>query len=264
MLENEQELKGPGQDSGLNSTESFATYDRATSSWKTSQGSLFEAWIEYSETWPQRGMMRNGRCYPQPMSELPTSANGSGLLPTPTGSQARSEGSILQMRRLVDEGRMTEQEAEQMIGGSLRPARMKHWPTPRANIAMSATITPKATHDPKRRRNLETEVGKSLWPTPISQEAKHGAPTAWELETDHSATKCSLRVAVAKRMLPTPQAGDYRGPNTNPGSRSQSSVLPQSAHSLPAKVGGKLNPMWVEWLMGYPSEWTVLEDLETP
>ena len=28
----------------------------------------------------------------------------------------------------------------------------------------------------------------------------------------------------------------------------------------PETIGGYLNPTWVEWLMGYPSEWTVLED----
>src|SRR6185312_11071780 len=28
--------------------------------------------------------------------------------------------------------------------------------------------------------------------------------------------------------------------------------------------GGSLNPTWVEWLMGFPAEWTVLEDSATP
>lgn len=28
--------------------------------------------------------------------------------------------------------------------------------------------------------------------------------------------------------------------------------------NLVDSVGGKLNPTWVEWLMGYRSEWTVL------
>jgi hypothetical protein len=27
---------------------------------------------------------------------------------------------------------------------------------------------------------------------------------------------------------------------------------------------GGLNPTWVEWLMGFPLEWTVLEPSETP
>jgi len=28
--------------------------------------------------------------------------------------------------------------------------------------------------------------------------------------------------------------------------------------------GGQLNPMWVEWLMGFPIGWTDLKDSETP
>jgi hypothetical protein len=32
----------------------------------------------------------------------------------------------------------------------------------------------------------------------------------------------------------------------------------------PSAIGGKLNPTWVEWLMGFPTEWTDLKDSETP
>jgi hypothetical protein len=37
-------------------------------------------------------------------------------------------------------------------------------------------------------------------------------------------------------------------------------------HSPPlsSAIGGQLNPMWVEWLMGFPLGWTDLEDSETP
>ncbi len=34
--------------------------------------------------------------------------------------------------------------------------------------------------------------------------------------------------------------------------------------NLREQVGGQLNPTWVEWLMGYPSEWTVLRRSATP
>jgi hypothetical protein len=30
---------------------------------------------------------------------------------------------------------------------------------------------------------------------------------------------------------------------------------------LPHVIGGRLNPAWVEWLMGFPKEWTALNDL---
>jgi hypothetical protein len=32
----------------------------------------------------------------------------------------------------------------------------------------------------------------------------------------------------------------------------------------PEAIGGQMNPQWVEWLMGFPLEWTDLEDSETP
>jgi DNA (cytosine-5)-methyltransferase 1 len=37
----------------------------------------------------------------------------------------------------------------------------------------------------------------------------------------------------------------------------------EEAKSMGAGNGGKLNPTWVEWLMGWPLEWTDLKPLET-
>ena len=71
------------------------------------------------------------------------------------------------------------------------------------------------------------------WPTPRAQDAKHAAPTDWELQTDHAGTKDSLRVQIALR---------------------------DASSSPPSKGSGQLNPTWVEWLMGYPSGWTDLGD----
>ena len=203
MLEKKKVSTVQGQDSGHNSTDSFATYDRATSSWKTSQGCLFEGWIEYSETWPQRGMMRNGRCYPQPMSERPISASGSGLLPTPAAvSYGTNQGGAA--------GRT----------GKVRPS-------------------------------LETMAKKDLWPTP---KAEYGG-----LRTPDGKRGADLQDKVINpEMWPTPSAGDANiaAPNQH------TSTI--GRHIRRTEGSGKLNPMWVEWLMGYPSEWTVLEDLETP
>ena len=73
---------------------------------------------------------------------------------------------------------------------------------------------------------LETAVAVAeRWPTPRAQDAKHGAPTEWEMESDHRWATDTLRVHVAKK-------GDI----------------------------GQLNPTWVEWLMGFPLGWTDLED----
>ena len=40
------------------------------------------------------------------------------------------------------------------------------WPTPRSCSAMAATITPESAWNEKRNPNLETIVGRRMWPTP--------------------------------------------------------------------------------------------------
>jgi hypothetical protein len=65
---------------------SFAKFDPDSSSWKTAQCSLLGDSDEFSETWPRWGLMRDGECCEDTMSEPPTVANESGFLPTPRAS----------------------------------------------------------------------------------------------------------------------------------------------------------------------------------
>jgi hypothetical protein len=60
---------------------------------------------------------------------------------------------------------------------------------------------------------------------------------------------------------PTPKAtdGSKGGPNQTLGGLPSLSALAAKS----SQTGGQLNPTWVEWLMGYPSGWTVLEDWAT-
>lgn len=60
----------------------------------------------------------------------------------------------------------------------------------------------------------------------------------------------------SKKLFPTPTAQDAK----NNGAPSQ---MQRNTKPLNAEIGGSLNPTWVEWLMGYPSEWTVLKDWAT-
>jgi len=76
-----------------------------------------------------------------------------------------------------------------------------------------------------------------LWPTP---KASAAGPDFAKLE--RSGTGISLATAVA--MFPTPTAQDA----SNNGGPAQM--------ELNAVAGGALNPMWVEWLMGWPLGWT--------
>ena len=84
-----QELPASDPASGPSSPDSLARYDRATSSWRTSQLCLDEDWERFSETWPRSGMMRSGIAFPLPPLARPTSGTASGSWPTPTGWTGR-------------------------------------------------------------------------------------------------------------------------------------------------------------------------------
>ncbi len=73
--------------SGPSSPESLATYDPATSSWRTSQDSWLdtEGWGQSLATWPPSGMTRNGTASQLAPLVPRTSATASGSWPTPTG-----------------------------------------------------------------------------------------------------------------------------------------------------------------------------------
>jgi hypothetical protein len=82
----------PARVFGSSTPESFASFDPATSSWRTSQLSVLGASTEFSGTWPRAGLMRSGTAYRlQPLVRL-TRGTASGLLPTPTPTRATRNG----------------------------------------------------------------------------------------------------------------------------------------------------------------------------
>ena len=58
---------------------SFTKYDPDSSLWKTHQCSLLGDLEEFSETWPQWGLMRNGECWEQRTLEQTIRGTGYGL-----------------------------------------------------------------------------------------------------------------------------------------------------------------------------------------
>ena len=67
------------------------------------------------------------------------------------------------------------------------------------------------------------------------------------------------------RMWPTPTARDHKdsGDNLNLYRHDRQSAQLGIVAKRTDPTGGSLNPMWVEWLMGWPLEWTGLKPLET-
>lgn len=74
--------------SGPSSPESFAFFDRDTSSWRMYQDCIAGGWETFSETWPRCGTTVSGLAFRLPRSAHHISGRGSGLLPTPTTADA--------------------------------------------------------------------------------------------------------------------------------------------------------------------------------
>src|SRR5216684_872072 len=80
---------------------------------------------------------------------------------------------------------------------------------------------------------ITDEKGGGLWPTPRAN--KVGG---------YSSPGFRPTLEQTVKMWPTPNPGEHG----------------RGGQNLSTEVGGQLNPMWVEWLMGYLSAWTALED----
>lgn len=86
-------------DCGVNTCESFASFDPESRSWKTYQRSLLGGLESFSGTWPRRGCMRSGAVFEQVTSARRTCAIDSSFWPTPTSHDAKDTGAPSEMER---------------------------------------------------------------------------------------------------------------------------------------------------------------------
>lgn len=93
---------------------------------------------------------------------------------------------------------------------------------------------------------ITREIESGLWPTPLAQEGGQGI--------NPKSRGKKLHIEVKK--WPTPTA--HLAKETNAPSEAK-----RNEPSLSSIVGGKLNPQFVEWLMGYPTDHTALNASET-
>jgi hypothetical protein len=218
----ESELTGPALVYGRRCGESFANFDRDSSSWRTSQLCFTGEWSEFSETWPRAGLMRNGTCFPlAPLAPL-TSDNEYSLWPTPVANDDNKswEAHMAMKARMKGGPRYKPTSLQVMAKGVTRGL----WPTPQAHDATGARGKNNTFSDNHHYpHDLVTAV--KMWPTPTGVTATGGAALC---KWGGSGARRKLRTMVSEKEL-----------------------------------NGALNPTWVEWLMGFPLEWTALKDWAT-
>src|SRR5690606_25489519 len=194
MQEREPELRANAPACGLNLPGSFASFDHASSSWRTSQRCFLEGWTLYSETWPRAGMMRNGIVFRrQPLAPI-TSVIESSSLRT----------------------RMARETSERLPLNPL--SRTGLWPTP---VAIDGTKGPRLAEFRRENPSLAAIIHVPIPPS-------HVWTSGWSSDLMHEKNLRLLFDAIARE-----------------------------------KVSGRLNPMWVEWLMGFPIGWTASDVSET-
>jgi hypothetical protein len=109
----------------------------------------------------------------------------------------------------------------------------------------------------------ESGLLEKIWPTPRAK------MSGFQVKERVDRKNTNLEEVVAERMKwPTPSVRDYKGGyiggRIRNGKVSWDTLDVAVQHTdNPNKDGGHLNPMWVEWLMGWPIEWTDLNPLET-
>ena len=81
LQEKEMDLTENDQECGEKWRGSFAKWDQSTSLWRTHQCSLLGDLDEFSETWPQWGLMQGGECWEHQTLERSMKGSESGLLP---------------------------------------------------------------------------------------------------------------------------------------------------------------------------------------
>jgi hypothetical protein len=97
--------------------------------------------------------------------------------------------------------------------------------------------------------NLTHQV-LTVWPTPTAIDSGSGRIN--RSASPHAAERPTLALMARKAMWPTPMARDHRsGTGAQPGAG--------HARLLTDVLGGKLNPNWVEALMGFPQDWTAID-----
>lgn len=247
------QAKGKGQTtldtSGRGYETPSANYDHDTQSWRMCADTFLWDSQPFSENWPPSGMTRNGKLFRQPQLVRLIAEIESSSWPTPTVDDSKNVNPKPNRRPglvsavinaptpsgnwptpatadvYTDNLESTQQKDGSMHSVTLAQA-VQMWPTPTAvTRPMEGNVRAyRAKIEAGEMTEAEAEaiLGKSVW------EAQGKIPAMWPIPTAH------------------PDNSNKNGQFANP--------------TLGDAVGGRLNPMWVEWLMGFPLGWTDLED----
>ena len=141
---------------------------------------------------------------------------------------------------------------QQSLFAGLKPLPLK---LPREGFIVDGLLYPL-----RRLEQITGGIDGGSWPTPKARDSRGMGKSDVDRNTPGLETQARWR---------TPSASDwknrgtiqYRTPTASTGGICKEPKIKGRQIMLQTQVGGKLNPPWVEWLMGYRSGWTELSPL---
>jgi DNA (cytosine-5)-methyltransferase 1 len=232
-------------------------------------------------------MTRNGKSYLQQRLVRRTAETGYSLWPTPRNSSAMSEDTQA-IRERLNNGKEYKSRLEEAVALTM-------WPTPLSSDSHYRLQGNSQAANNLQAMAARGELEK-MWPTPTTMDwLPPRSEEALERQQTNNrpgrTTPPTLKDAVAHpEMWPTPTAhpdnsnvnGKFKNPTLgdavklwptmsssgmgNTGSQQMlqakvdnGTITDEEKRMMSAGNGGRLNPTWVEWLMGFPTGWTDLD-----
>jgi len=253
-------------------------YDQDTQSWRTSLDTSLWDLPMSSPTLPESGLMRNGELFERPMLERPTSATGSSSLPTPRESMHKNQGGndrgigtsddynletvagriATLPTPMTDSGRQSGEcrdfGGDLLHGVTCENCKVVTLPTPTARDHKDQSFSPRVL-DGRSHGELPEIVGRNFLPTPAVNDMGAGKDPEqfeqWRLRQKSADGRTAVHgKSLYQEALKTEIAwGKYE-----PAIRRWEALTREVPEpTVPHKDKRRLNPAFVEWMMGLPA-----------
>jgi len=209
-------------------------------------------------------------------SVLGTKETESGLLATPNTMDYLPPRSVQGTKKLM-EGHRKGRTKPSNLREQMDPQTMAMYPTPTSQDHSRNTVPPsigKTRGMDLSMRVVADQMKKEMYPTPSAScqmdvvappETVKKNSSGWSVTRVGTGRKFGAKLNdVVNKMYRTPQERDWKDLAYNP-ITNKPKVQPSTATQVLAnnKPGGKLNPLFVEFLMGFPMNWTKIEQTES-
>jgi len=224
---------------------------------------------------PRASANENGQMRRTPSQEAGThgrslAAEMASLLPTPNASLSNygEDPETWEKRR----AEAAERHGNNGLGVPLPIAVKRLLPTPAAQDGSRGGDFARAAREGSGGDDLLTTMARheaALLPTPEASDGSGGRVSKEKGGTRPSGAKRAVTLSTAIHHLPTPTSNDARDPGASPSQRRRKnpglvarldstgeSSSPPSGAGRPSSAGLRLNPSFVEWMMGAPAGWT--------